>query len=121
MLVKLYWAILALIHAVPAFALFNPSLLTTLYGVQRDSVAYVLLHHRAALFFGVFIACIWALFQPRARQLAVIVVSISMISFLLLFALNGMSDSLRLIAIVDLLGIPFLTIAAWQAFLGAKV
>jgi hypothetical protein len=85
MLVKSCWAILALIHAVPAFAFFKPSL------------------------------------QPGSHQLAVIVVGISVISFLVLFALNGMPDSLRLFAIVDLMGIPFLAMAACQAFFGAKV
>jgi hypothetical protein len=121
MFIKSCWVILALIHAIPAFAFFKPSLLTSLYKVQADSAAYVLLHHRAALFFGVFIACIWALLQPGSRQLATIVVGVSMISFLVLFAISGMTDSLRIIAIADLIGIPFLTIAAWQAFRNAKV
>jgi hypothetical protein len=121
MLVKGCWAMLAFIHALPAFALFKPSLLTSLYKVQADSVAYVLLHHRAAMFFGVFAACLWALLQPQSRQLATVVVGISMISFLGLFVLGGMPDSLRLIVIVDSIGIVFLAIAAWDAFRGGDV
>lgn len=56
MVIKLCWAVLALIHVIPALALFKPALLTTLYGAQTGSVTYMLLHHRAALFVGVFIA-----------------------------------------------------------------
>jgi hypothetical protein len=116
MLVKLCWAILALIHAVPALALFKPALLTSLYGVQTGSITYILLHHRAALFVGVFFACVWALFQHESRQLAVVVVCFSILSFLMLYAMNGAPEGLRLIAIVDLIGLPFLILAAWQAF-----
>ena len=116
MFIKLCWAVLALIHVIPALALFKPALLTTLYGAQTGSVTYMLLHHRAALFVGVFIACIYAIFQPGSRQLAVVVVAVSMVSFLVLFILNGKPDSLRPVAMVDLIGIPFLAIAAWNAF-----
>jgi hypothetical protein len=116
MLVKLCWGILALVHVVPAMAFFKPSLLSSLYGVEAGSIAYVLLHHRASLFLGVFLGCVWAFLYPESRQLAVLVVGISMISFLGLFAMAGMPEGLRLIAIVDLIGIPFLLIATWLAF-----
>ena len=116
MFIKLCWAVLALIHVIPALALFKPALLTTLYGAQTGSVAYMLLHHRAALFVGVFIACIYAIFQLGSRQLAAVVVAVSMVSFLVLFVLGGNPDKLRPVAMVDLIGIPFLAIAAWNAF-----
>ena len=116
MFVQLCWAVLALIHVIPALALFKPALLTTLYGAQTGSVTFMLLHHRAALFVGVFIACIYAIFQPGSRQLAVVVVAVSMVSFLVLFALSGNPAGLRLVAIVDLVGLPFLAFAAWHAF-----
>ena len=116
MVIKLCWAVLALIHVIPALALFKPALLTTLYGAQTGSVTFMLLHHRAALFVGVFIACIYAIFQPGSRQLAVVVVAVSMVSFLVLFALSGKPDSLRLVAIVDLVALPFLAFAARHAF-----
>lgn len=114
MFIKLCWTVLALIHVIPALALFEPSLLTTLYGTQTGTVTYMLLHHRAALFVGVFITCIYAIFQPGSRQLAALVVAVSMVSFLVLFILNGKPDSLRLVAMVDLIGIPFLAIVAWK-------
>ena len=116
MFIKLCWAVLALIHVIPALALFKPALLTTLYGAQTGSVTYMLLHHRAALFVGVFIACIYAIFQPGSRQLAAVVVAVSMVSFLVLFALSGNPAGLRLVAIVDLVGLPFLAFGAWHAF-----
>jgi hypothetical protein len=119
MLIKSCWVVLALIHVLPAVALFKPSLLTQLYQLPAGSVAYTLLQHRAALFVGIFVACIWGLFQPGSRQLAVVMVSISMIAFLVLYILSGMPSSLRIIAIVDLIGLPFLTMAGWQAFRGA--
>ena len=116
MFIQLCWAVLALIHVIPALALFKPALLTTLYGAQTGSVTYMLLHHRAALFVGVFIACIYAIFQPGSRQLAAVVVAVSMVSFLVLFALSGKPDSLRLVAIVDLVALPLLAFAARHAF-----
>ena len=116
MVIKLCWAVLAWIHVIPALALLKPALLTTLYGAQTCSVTYMLLHHRAALFIGVFIAYIYAIFQPGSRQLAAVMVAVSMVSFLVLFVLGGNPDKLRPVAMVDLIGIPFLAIAAWNAF-----
>ncbi len=116
MLVKCCWAILALIHALPAIAFFWPSLLTKLYNAQPDSAAYLLLHHRAALFVGVFVACIWAMLEPKSRPLAAAIVSISLISFLGLYTYGGMPNNLRLIAIADLVALPFFATIAWHAF-----
>jgi hypothetical protein len=116
MLIKSSWAVLALIHVLPALALFRPALLNTLYGAQEGTPTYLLLHHRAALFAGVFVACVWAVFRPEARQLAVMVVGTSMLSFLVLYALAGMPEGLKVIAIADTLGLPFLALVAWQAF-----
>jgi hypothetical protein len=120
MLVKWCWAILALIHVAPALALFKPVLLTSLYGVQTGTVTYVLLHHRAALFVGVLVTCIWSLLQPESRQLGAVVVGVSMLSFLMLYVVYGMPESLRVIAVADLIGLPFLMIAGWQAFRGQQ-
>jgi hypothetical protein len=118
MWVKWSWAALALIHAVPALALFKPSLLTRLYGASAGSNTYLLLHHRAALFAGVFIACLWALTKTESRQLAVVIVGLSMLSFLILYFVNGMPKSLQSIAIIDLVGLPFLMVVGWNAFYG---
>ena len=116
MLQKILWLTLAAIHAMPALAFFRPATMTQLYGVASDNPLFLLLHHRAALFLAVFAACIWAAFIPDGRRLAVIVVGISMVSFLALYWMAGAPPELRRIAIADLIGIPALMAVAWLAF-----
>lgn len=116
MLKPILWLILAAIHAMPALALFRPATLTTLYRIQPDNPLFLLMHHRAALLFAVFVACIWAAFVPDGRRLAVLVVGISMLSFLALYFMAGSPAPLRRIAIVDLAGLPVLAGVAWLAF-----
>ena len=48
MIERAAWAILALVHVMPALALFAPSLLTKLYGVSSGDPLFLLIHHRAA-------------------------------------------------------------------------
>jgi len=62
------------------------------------------------------LVCLWAAFDPHVRQLAAIVVALSMISFLAIYLLSDRPISLRSIAIVDATGVPFLAYAAWRAF-----
>jgi hypothetical protein len=116
MLIVICWVVLAAIHFLPALALFRPSLITQLYSVDGGAPVFLLLQHRAALFLGVFVMCIWAIFHAESRQIAVICVGISMVSFLVLYAISGQPDALRTIAIADLIGLPFLAYAGWQAF-----
>jgi hypothetical protein len=118
MLAKFCWGVLAIIHVVPALAAFKPSLLTKLYGVETGSIAYLLLQHRAALFVAIFANCCWAMIRPESRQIAVVLVGISMLSFLVLYIAGEMPSQLRAIAIVDLVGLPFLLVAGWLAFNG---
>ncbi|NJS15821.1 MAG: hypothetical protein HC788_16125 [Sphingopyxis sp.] len=114
-LVQLCWALLALIHIMPALALFRPALLTTMYGVDAGGATYLLLHHRAALFLGVVVLCIWASFDAGARSVAVVVTAISMIGFLLLYGQGGSPPALRTIAVVDMIGLVPLAVVAWAA------
>ena len=116
MLQLILWIILAAIHAMPALALFRPATLTTLYGIAADNPLFLLMQHRAALFLAVFAACLWAAFVPEGRKLAVIVVGISMVSFLALYWMAGSPEALKRIAIVDLAGLPVLAGVAWLAF-----
>jgi hypothetical protein len=116
MMQPILWLILAAIHAMPALALFRPVMLTTLYRLQPDNPLFLLMQHRAGLFFAVFVACIFAAFVPEGRRLAVLVVSISMVSFLVLYWQAGSPMPLRKIAQVDLLGLPVLAGVAWLAF-----
>ena len=110
------WLILAAIHAVPALALLRPAMLTSLYRLQPDNPLFLLMQHRAGLFFAVFAACLYGAFVPDGRRLAVLVVGISMVSFLVLYWQAGSPAPLKRIALVDLAGLPVLAAAAWSAF-----
>ncbi len=116
MIAVICWAVLGLIHLLPAVALVRPSMITTLYGIASGSAELLLLQHRAALFLCVLVICVWAALRPEVRQLASVVVATSMLSFLWLYAAAGQPPVLRQIAIVDLLGLPLLATAAWLAF-----
>lgn len=116
MIERLAWGLLALVHITPALALFAPSLLTKLYGVKSGEPLFLLMHHRAALFFAVFVACIWCALDPMPRHLGVVVVAISMLSFLALYLASGSPPALKQIAIADLVGLPALAFVAWKAF-----
>ncbi len=116
MLQPIIWLILAAIHAMPALALFRPATLTTLYGIGADNPLFLLMQHRAALFFAVFAACVFAAFVPEGRRLATLVVGISMVSFLVLYWIAGSPPPLRQIALVDLAGLPVLAAAAFLVF-----
>lgn len=116
MITKIFWALLALIHAMPALALFRPALLTKMYGVEGGSDTFSLMHHRAALFLVIVLISFWAMARPEVRQLASVAVGISMGSFVLIWWLSGASPALRSIAVADMIGIPILLYVAWQAF-----
>lgn len=104
--VKIAWAFLALLHVMPAMSAFTPSLVEKLYGVSPDGDVGILLLHRGALFLAVCVTAIYAIFDPDSRRLASIVLIISMVGFLLVYARAGMpSGELRKIAIADLIGI----------------
>jgi hypothetical protein len=109
--------VLALIHATPALALFRPALLTRLYGAAPGETGFVLLQHRAALFLLVVIIAVWAAVDPAVQRLAVAAVSVSMVSFLVLFAWAGRPRVLRPIAVADMIGLVPLAVVFWGAFL----
>jgi hypothetical protein len=116
---KLAWVLLALIHASPAAVLFAPRLTLQLYGVDPGGTVGLLITHRGALFLAIVIACAFAVADPGARRCASVVVALSMLSFLVLYARAGMpAGALRTIALADLAGLlPLLavSIAAWRA------
>ncbi|MFN8919210.1 MAG: hypothetical protein ACK5XZ_05055 [Hyphomonadaceae bacterium] len=116
MFVKICWALLALIHLLPALAVFKPSLLTKMYRVEAGSDIFTLMHHRAALFLIIFAVAIWAALRPEVRQLATFAVGISMCSFILIWWLAGASSALKSIAVADMIGLPILLFVGWQAF-----
>jgi hypothetical protein len=115
MLQPICWLILAAIHATPALAVVRPSLLMKLYRLPPESPLFLLMQHRAALFAAVVATCLIAAFHPPSRPLAAVVTSISMGSFLVLYALAGQPAALRTIARVDLFGMIPLAIVAFLA------
>ncbi|SIN88749.1 hypothetical protein SAMN02745824_2173 [Parasphingorhabdus marina DSM 22363] len=114
---RISWLVLGvLIHLPPFLAFLRPSLLTSLYDVGRDDPGFALLHHRAALFGLVVLACVWATFDPGVRKLAVLLTALSMASFLIIYLAYGQPLSLQTIALVDAAGLPFLAYVGWKAF-----
>jgi len=116
MLQPICWLALAAIHLTPALAAVRPALLTSLYRLQPDKSLFLLMQHRAALFAAVVAACVIAAFHAPSRPLAVAVTGISMVSFLILYAVAGQPAPLRTIARVDLIGLVPLAIVAYLAF-----
>jgi hypothetical protein len=115
-IIKVCWAFLGLLHAMPALALFRPALLEKMYGVAPGTDSFTLLHHRAALFLVVVVISVWAMLRPEVRALASIAVGISMVSFILVWWLSGASPGLRTIALADMIGLPVLLFVGWHAF-----
>ena len=113
---RLAWLLLALLHLPPAVALVRPAMIGALYGVSRDSSAFPLVQHRAALFAAIVAICLWAMADPAVRGLASVACATSMLSFLLLYWLAGAPRALRAIAMADLLFLPVLAFAGWRAF-----
>ena len=116
MLQRIPWLLLALVHLLPALALFQPAMMTRMYRVSSTDPVFLLVQHRATLFLAVFVAAIWAAFDPGARRLACVVIAISMIGFVALWLDGGQPQALRTIALVDLAALPVLAWAAWTAF-----
>ena len=116
MMQPIAWLLLAIVHATPALALVRPSLVTALYRLAPDNPLFVLMHHRAALFAGIVLVCIWCAVDAAPRRLGACVVALSMISFLFLYLQAGQPRALRQIAIVDLIGLIPLAYVMWTAF-----
>ena len=116
MLQPITWVLLALIHTTPALALVRPSLLTSLYRLTPDNPLFVLMHHRAALFAGILLICLWCAVDAAPRRLGACVVALSMISFLILYWHAGYPRALRQIAMVDLVGLIPLAYVLWASF-----
>ncbi|MEO1787038.1 MAG: hypothetical protein AAFR41_08455 [Pseudomonadota bacterium] len=117
--VKGAWALLALVHLSPAAAAFSTGVVRQLYGVSPEGDLGVLLAHRGALFLAILAACLCAILDPSARRALSLVVSISVIGFLILFVRAGAPvGPLRTIAIIDAIAlVPLFLVAvsAWRA------
>ena len=116
-LTKLAWALLALLHLMPALVVAKPDMVRTLYGAQPAGEVGVLLVHRGALFLAVMVAAAYALLNPEARRLASLVVAISMVGFLFVYLRAGMpAGELRKIAVADAVGLLPLAWVVWRAW-----
>lgn len=115
---RISWALLALVHVLPAAVLFVPSLVQRMYGIAPEGDPGVLLAHRGALFLGVVAVCLYALVEPSARRAAGLVVAISVIGFLFVYGRAGFpAGALWTIAIYDLvalLPLAWVLVAAWR-------
>lgn len=116
MIEKICWALIAMIHAMPALAFFRPALISKMYGIEAGTDSFTLMHHRAGLFVVIFVICLWALVRPEVRPLASVAVGISMGSFVLIWLLAGAAPALRGIAVADMIGLLILMYAGFQAF-----
>ena len=117
MSVTIAWLTLGLIHLMPALVFFMPRLTERLYGVPPTGDVGLLLTHRGALFLAVLAVAFYAAFIPEARRAATIVVAISVLSFLFLYARAGLPEGpLRMIAIADAVGLVPLAIVLLNAW-----
>jgi hypothetical protein len=114
---KIAWLLLALVHASPAAVLFRPSLVQTLYGTAPEGATGLLLTHRGATFLAIFVAAVWAVFDPSVRRLCSVAVAIAILSYLILYVRAGSPEGpLRTIAAVDALALAPLLLVAWSAW-----
>lgn len=119
---KAAWVLLALVHASPAAVLFAPDLVRRLYGVEAQGDLGVLLTHRGALFLAILIACLFGVFDPAARRALSVLVAISVIGFLIVYARARLPPgALRSIAIVDGAALVPLAWVVWAAWGQAPV
>ncbi len=105
----LFWG-LAFIKLPPVIAAVAPGQLVRLYGVSADDkTLQTLLQHRAILLGIVGAGCAVAAHVELFRWPALWAAAISMVSFLVLCAVQGQfKGPLRKIAIMDAIGIPIL-------------
>lgn len=116
MLERIAWIVLALIHLAPGVAALIPGTITRLYGVPEQGAVGLLLQHRSVLFATIVVACIWAAIDTNVRQIAAVTTAISVIGFLVIYALHGLpAGSLRPIAWADLIALVPLAYVGWRA------
>lgn len=101
MWITVAWLALALVHTPPALATVSPQMRKRMYGVDDSGPLGLILIHRGVLFLAAACVCVLAAFNAEARTAALLVTAISVIGFLLAYALNGAPKRLRTIALVD--------------------
>ena len=113
---KIYLAcllLIGLINLAPVVGAFAPHKMSSAYGVELgDPNLMLLLQHRAVLF-GLIGGLVFAsLFFPALQVAALIVATVSMLSFLVLLPLTGADlNQFKTIALLDGLGLALAGIA----------
>ena len=108
---RVAWLGLAVIHLLPALGLVSTTLRHRLYGIDPTGDMAILLAHRALIFAAVVLASLTAAAIDTVRPATALVVSTSVVGFLLVYALGGMpAGSLRQVALVDCAALPLLVI-----------
>ncbi|HEX8223239.1 MAG TPA: hypothetical protein VF605_05430 [Allosphingosinicella sp.] len=117
MATKIGWFLLALVHVSPAAVLFRPGLLRTLYGGEPERATSLLLTHRGAMFLAIVVAAFWAAFDPSVRRLCTVILAISVLGYLVLYARAGMPQGpMRIIAAADAVALAPLLLVTWSAW-----
>ncbi len=115
--VRVCWLLLAAVHLLPALVGFSPGLGAKLYGLTATGDLAVVLTHRGLLFLAVLLACLGAAVDPASRRLASVVVTVSVVGFLVTWARGATRGGpLKRVALVDLLALPPLGIAVFAAW-----
>ncbi len=118
-LVRAGWLALAAVHVMPAAVLALPGLTRSLYGVEPDGTVGILIVHRGALFLAVMAVALYAAFDGSGRRAASLVVGISVVGFLIVYAAMGApAGPLRTVALVDAAALVPLALVAWRAWRG---
>ncbi len=116
---KCAWLLLAAVHAPPAAVAFAPELARRLYGVDPNGTLGLLVVHRGVLFLAIVATALFATFDHNVRRAASVIIAISMVGFLALYALGGMpAGSLRTIAVLDAAAMApliFVAAIAWRS------
>ncbi len=96
-----------IIHLIPLSGVLGPEHLVRLYGAApSDPSALILMRHRAVLFGIVGGVCVLAAFKPALQWLALILGSVSVVSFLwLAWSTGGFNAHLQRVVVADVLAL----------------
>ena len=122
LLISLSLLIAAFIHLMPLVGLLGADKLQSLYGVEiNDPNLLILMQHRAVLFGIVGALLVLAVFKSDYRWLAIIVASISAVSFLFIaITSGGYNASVKTVVNADIVAILALASAAVAMVLAAR-
>ena len=106
---------MGIINFLPLAGIVSASALEKAYGITiADSNLEVLLRHRALLFGIVGGFVLFSVIRPVFQTVALVLAGISMFGFVVVaLTVGGYNDELSRILLVDLVGLLFLTIAAF--------